>query len=143
MEEVGTQQSPAPKPVIHKSACILVGSLIVVKQTRSGCGKDMAYPRQVSATADGSLRIEPVQEILSELFWPEPVFEFPSVKLDSYGAVKKHFLYPTSNTGADSSSPMLMSFKFPSSDAASFGVLFHTDSDLSGYWFRFSPMQTG
>ncbi|KAE8354896.1 glycosyl hydrolase [Aspergillus coremiiformis] len=107
-------------------------------------GGDMAYPRQVSAAADGSLRIEPVEEILSELFRSKPVFQRPFVKLDSHGAVKKHFLYPTStNNGATSSLPTLMSFMFSSSDAASFGVLFHADSDLSGYWLRFTPAQAG
>lgn len=102
-------------------------------------GGDMAYPRQVSAAEDGSLRIEPAEEVLSEFLRSEPVFQRPSVKLDSHGAVKKHFLYPTS---ADNGLPTLMSFKFSSSDAASFGVLFHADSDLSGYWLRFSPTQT-
>ncbi|KAB8228763.1 glycosyl hydrolase [Aspergillus alliaceus] len=103
-------------------------------------GGDMAYPRQVSATADGSLRIEPVEEILSEFFRTEPVFQRSYVKLNSHGAVKKHFLYPSS---ADNGLPTLMSFKFSSSDVASFGVLFHVDYDLSGYWLRFSPTQTG
>ncbi|KAE8365457.1 glycosyl hydrolase [Aspergillus caelatus] len=107
-------------------------------------GGDMAYPRQVTATVDGSLRIEPVEEILSELFRSEPIFQRSSVKLNSLGAVKKHFLYPTSSdSGANSSLPTLMSFKFSSSDVASFGVLFHADADLSGYWLRFTPAQAG
>ncbi|KAE8150770.1 glycosyl hydrolase [Aspergillus avenaceus] len=103
-------------------------------------GGHMAYPRQVSAAADGSLRIEPAEEILSELFRSGPAFKLPPVRLGPYGAVKKHFLYPTSaNPEPGSSSPTLMSFKFSSSDAASFGILFHADPDDSGYWLRFSP----
>ncbi|OGM44198.1 hypothetical protein ABOM_007047 [Aspergillus bombycis] len=106
-------------------------------------GGDMAYPRQVSAAPDGSLRIEPIKEILSEYFCSEPIFQRSSVTLNSHGAVKKHFLYPASaDSGANSPLSTFMSFTFSSSDAASFGVLFYADSDLAGYWLRFTPTQT-
>jgi beta-fructofuranosidase len=108
-------------------------------------GGDMAFPRQLSAASDGSLRMEPVEEILRELFSSAPVLHISSFKLHALGSMRSHFFEHPSAIDSRTSCPSsyLISFQgHPSRDTASFGILIRTDSDLLGYWLRFCPVHT-
>ncbi|EAU32740.1 conserved hypothetical protein [Aspergillus terreus NIH2624] len=104
-------------------------------------GGDMAFPRQVFADSDGSLRMEPLSEGLEDIFGSNPPHNVASLHLVSEGRVKTQFL-ASDALAIESSAPEAyrLSFKVLSAKhTASFGVLLNTDLDLSGYWLRFSP----
>lgn len=101
-------------------------------------GGDMAFPRQVSAAPDGSLKIEPVHEVLEATMSSKPILHVPILSLESIGAKKTHSL--DIGGGANPLVPYLMSFKItPRIQTQSFGLLIRTNEDLAGHWLRFNP----
>lgn len=98
----------------------------------------MAFARQVSATADGSLKIEPIREVLEATMTSKPILDVPSLCLESIGAKKTQFLNVAS--GANTPAPYLVSFKInPQTETQPFGLLIRTNEDLAGHWLRFTP----
>lgn len=98
-------------------------------------GGDMAFARQALANPDGSLRIEPIDEILNAAICPKPLIQVPSLNLQTSGKTKTHF----PDCPATVHGPYFASFKIsPQPGSVSFGLLIRTDDDLAGHWLRIS-----
>ena len=94
----------------------------------------MAAPREVYAAPDGTLKIEPLQELSQSKDFSEAILDIPTLSIESIGSFSTQFfdLPPLTNT-------YTMSFTISQSDASSFGILFRTNSDLQGFALRFVP----
>ncbi|KZZ93047.1 Glycosyl hydrolase family 43, five-bladed beta-propellor domain protein [Ascosphaera apis ARSEF 7405] len=99
-------------------------------------GGDMAFPREVTADAEGALRIGPCIEVLKEAFETDPAVHEPTNYLEAIGKINTEWLEQPSYVPEG----QLITFRVdPSLATSSFGMLFRTDSDYAGYWLKFSP----
>ncbi|KAK8216522.1 glycosyl hydrolase [Phyllosticta capitalensis] len=107
-------------------------------------GGDLCLPREVSANADGTLRMEPVREALDALMLDhldvDSASTFPArVALSAVGSTATRFLDVPRT--AEARQAHLLSFTIASKPtAASFGVLLRNDANLRGHRLSFRPL---
>lgn len=98
-------------------------------------GGDMAIPREVSAREDGTLSIWPSKQVLDTVFSKQPLFQLSAFQLEASGCTNTR---PVGEAKTDQ--PYMITFSIASTSAASFGVIFDADNDLSGCYLRFVQM---
>ncbi|KAI5291562.1 hypothetical protein KEM54_003597 [Ascosphaera aggregata] len=99
-------------------------------------GGVMLYPREVTATSVGTLRIDMPQEIIDGCFEKKPYFSIKNRAIKCLGAVKSEFI----DCPSDLKTPagQLLAFRAtPTVDTAAFGVLLRSDKDHQGVWVSF------
>ncbi|OBT54302.1 hypothetical protein VE04_05317 [Pseudogymnoascus sp. 24MN13] len=100
-------------------------------------GGDMAMPREVMAKEDGTLVVEPIRQALDNVFYAQPSTNLTNTEFEAVGSTA------TKSLEIKCERPYMITFGIVSSSATSFGLIFGSDSDLSGCYLRFEPTFDG